>query len=868
MDQAGGVGAPPAPGPAPAIATPPQKGPTPYKTTLCALSLVYCHQSAQLSLRQAQSAAQSHMMMDEDNFDDAQGAAEVAERTETVMAGLPAGQRNALALGSLSAETQDVLCDFILKSIVSLGARSGSALAEKTKTRTHQARDEDVPSVGDLQLRLYQVLQVDGEECAEDARELNAGLGFFLQTMETPDDLNMFFQQVHKLVWRDRAPQEARKVASNPVVEPNSLLGVFLRECCVAFELLSFEGVGRLLRRVTAFQGEAMEVASASPLTTATASASSARKRREKGAKVDPAEVLETFLADVASKDYYSALRSLHTFFDYSAGRHQGLAQVDTRLGNFEHATLELAQLHVDFGHIWEGIKALEETLRSSQQNTNHICLVHSLTLMCQILAMPEYCFNQSKLATRIMRADAGFLYILDHSSKKHLRLLLYHCLQRARALKLPHIEAFACIEMMKQKLASCPNSASANAEMDQIGRLLDEILYAVNNDSAEADCGAAALEDLGLEFTTKVSLYNHDVLTRREMLRAGPGSVRGLVEDLVTTLHLLQVTRWETRGCREYAMALAERLLERPKGRKNPTAIALVTTYALLEKGLSAAAETLNRHTKARDEREGLVVLKTKEVRKAELALEYHRLLFGGNHVGAAKAAAQMEVLCGARQTSDVFLFVESQSLMVGALVAGGDHFGARRVAEKAFRVAFESGLKKECLQCLLILAKVCLATGDAQGALPHVLSAYHQSRAMAMEVVFHESVFLLGETYRAQGGPMVPRALALVRKHLPAILAKCSLETRGRAHLLLARCLMEVAAAGKAETGETGAVVLDHLTRAGEAFGTLGHQGLRMEAAYVTAHAAHALGMTKERDEAARDFKALQGTIQTASA
>ena len=56
--------------------------------------------------------------------------------------------------------------------------------------------------------------------------------------------------------------------------------------------------------------------------------------------------------------------------------------------------------------------------------------------------------------------------------------------------------------------------------------------------------------------------------------------------------------------------------------------------------------------------------------------------------------------------------------------------------------------------------------------------------------------------------------------------------------------------------------------MTRAGEAFGTLGHQGLRMEAAYVTAHAAHALGMTKERDEAARDFKALQGTIQTASA
>ena len=95
--------------------------------------------------------------------------------------------------------------------------------------------------------------------CPEDANEINSALCDFLQSMETPDDLNMFFAQVHKLVWRERR-QESQGFQSSHggpgcVVEPHSLLGVFLRECCVGFELLSFEGVGRLLRRVGAFQG-------------------------------------------------------------------------------------------------------------------------------------------------------------------------------------------------------------------------------------------------------------------------------------------------------------------------------------------------------------------------------------------------------------------------------------------------------------------------------------------------------------------------------------------------------------------------------------------------------------------------------------
>ncbi|UPR00729.1 subunit 5 of anaphase-promoting complex [Chloropicon primus] len=813
---------------------------TPHEVVLCALSLVYCNQNAQFVLRQAQSNVgvdMGGMGMEEDGFEDDQAAAEVVGRIEEVVEGLPKSQGKALAVGlPLSAGALDSLCDFVLRRITAAGAgRQGSRGGVGRSRRA-----------GDLRVGLEEALgQDEGEEVAR-------ALEFFLQSIDTPDDLNMFFVQIHKLVWQDRNPQEGgagnfqSSGGSRCAVEPHSLLGVFLRECCAAFELLSFEGVGRLLGRVRAFQGpQDHHDVPATPSPVAPPRREAADVARDTGA------LLRTFLLDVQRRDYYSALSSLHTYFDYSAGTHQGLAQVDTRLGNFEHATLEMAQLHMKFGHMREGIKALEETLRSSQQNTNHICLIHSLALMCQVLATPEYCFNQSKLASRIMASDAGFLYILNDSNRKHLNSLLYHCLQRARSLKLPHIEAFACAEMMKQKLLCSPNTAKASEELEKMGKLLDEILYVVNNESAETDCGSAALEDLGLEFNSKLSLYS-DILGNREMLRAGPGSVKDLVKDLVTTLQLLQVTRWETKGCRDYAISLAQKVLPRPGHSNRDAALVLLTSYTLLQRGIGAAEETLEQSRRQDEEEGGALRLKSKHFRKAELLVEFHRCMFIGLYRGASEAAAKVALLCTANQMFDVAIFVEAQRLKFAALLEAGEHEGAKDAVDMAFQVAFKSGLRGQCLQCLLQYGRLYLATGNAQAALPYVLSAYWQSKSVEMDVTFYNSVYLLAHAWKLQGGSMVRRAIDLLRKHLSSIVSKCSLEVQGRAHLLLSRCLLLDGERSKQDA-------LDHLGLASKAFATLGHRVLHREALYVTAHACQLYGMIQERDEASRHFRQL---------
>ena len=819
---------------------------TPAKTTLCGLALFYCYQNAARMARVMGNGRERGDMMEleDDCFEDAQAATDLAERMERVVESLPNQQREALGAaskgGTLSEEGLDRLCDLLIESIV--GLRESNARKEGKenmdsglKTKGPMSRDvsERESSFSGLQGRVSKAM---GEDCMEDASEVNTALTFFLQAMETPDDLNMFFLQLHKLVWSERQQHEDQRVLLNSVFEPNSLLGVFLRECCVSFELLSFEGVGRLLRKIKCYQGSHQELS--------TSDARDQRAEAEGGggggnAKMN-AKLLNQFMSHVRLKDYYSALNSLHTYFDYSSGSHQGLAQMDTRLGNFEHATLEMAQLHVKFGHLSEGIKALEETLRSSQQNTNHICLIHSLALMCQVLSMPEYCFNQSKVATRGTQSDAGYLYILNNSNRKHLHSLLYHCLQRARALKLPHIEAFACVEMMKQKLLCAPNNQKTSEEMKQIGRLLDEILYVVNNESAETDSGVAALEDLGLEFNSKLNLYT-DVLNTREMLRSGPGSVKGLVEDLCTTLQLLQVTRWEMKGCREYAMSLTRQVLSKD-GRD--AAIVLLTLYTLHQKGLDAARETLENYKsgKAGQRNGSRNHLKSKHVKYAELMIEFNQFMYVGKCCEGAKVASEMALLCTANHIFDVNIFVEAQMCKGLALMEAGENRGAQEALDVAFKVAFKSGLRRQCLECLLLFGRFYLGVGDWGSALPYVLSAYQQSKRMKMAEMEMEAVVELAQVYKATG--LRERALKLLQA---GDIEKCRATLQCRAKLLLATLLGT----------EHSEAAVEHCQAASAIASQIGHKKLLKESCWLLALFCNKVGMVEKRDQAASLFR-----------
>ncbi len=57
-----------------------------------------------------------------------------------------------------------------------------------------------------------------------------------------------------------------------------------------------------------------------------------------------------------------------------------------------QYAILNLATLHLHFGHEDQSIQAIHETVRIAQQNNDHVCLMHALSLLCQVSSVPSVC--------------------------------------------------------------------------------------------------------------------------------------------------------------------------------------------------------------------------------------------------------------------------------------------------------------------------------------------------------------------------------------------------------------------------------------------------------------------------------------------
>ena len=98
-----------------------------------------------------------------------------------------------------------------------------------------------------------------------------------------------------------------------------------------------------------------------------------------------------------------------------------------------------------------------------------------------------------------------------------------------------------------------------------------------------------------------------------------------------------------------------------------------------------------------------------------------------------------------------------------------------------------------------------------------------------------------------------MVRRAVDLLRREMPGFAAKCGAVTRGRARLLLARCIIHQGGEGAA------AESLTELDSAADLFAQVGHRVMLRECAYVEALACDHYGLKERRDEAARRFREL---------
>lgn len=98
-----------------------------------------------------------------------------------------------------------------------------------------------------------------GEELKEDLSDVGGmlfeQLGSRLPLLCTPEELFQFFQGLKELLAPVSYTSEGgRGDDESLLIQPNSLLGQFLRRCMLAFNVLSFEGSGRLVVELNAYR--------------------------------------------------------------------------------------------------------------------------------------------------------------------------------------------------------------------------------------------------------------------------------------------------------------------------------------------------------------------------------------------------------------------------------------------------------------------------------------------------------------------------------------------------------------------------------------------------------------------------------------
>jgi anaphase-promoting complex subunit 5 len=172
-----------------------------------------------------------------------------------------------------------------------------------------------------------------------------------------------------------------------------------------------------------------------------------------------------------------------------------------------QSALLTLGMTHAHFAHSGEALKALNEAVRTAQQNGDEVSLAHALAAFCSLCASAEGPLaslegspagdttagsgdgfggpgRPGKARTSSERGggfggggggNGGGGIGGGFEAAEDLRLLLHRCVQQARELQLPHLMAYSDLALaryraMRPPPGGLPNTSGAGAEADSVG--------------------------------------------------------------------------------------------------------------------------------------------------------------------------------------------------------------------------------------------------------------------------------------------------------------------------------------------------------------------------------------------------------------
>jgi hypothetical protein len=285
------------------------------------------------------------------------------------------------------------------------------------------------------------------EDFGEGGEEIAQALEQEIRDMDSPDDLFIFLQ-------------EGLQEASGPgcTIERNSTLDVFIRKVLLSFRMMPFDRFCGLFGRLKAYldalgadEGDSSAPEHASPLSVGDLQAHVQRQARRLEETAEPLDLEAVgddiermmglankvpkvlylrFLHAMHSRDFQQALDNLHHYFDIATG---GVS--------VQYAVLNLAVLHLHFGHLDEALHAINETVRVAQQSNDSTALAFAVSWLLRTV--------QAQNNVRVAHSPTS------HDVREEQRLLR-RCFSCASEEEIPHLACLTGALLLLYTHAAC----------------------------------------------------------------------------------------------------------------------------------------------------------------------------------------------------------------------------------------------------------------------------------------------------------------------------------------------------------------------------------------------------------------------------
>ena len=736
---------------------------------------------------------------------------------------------------------------------------------------------------------------------------------------ESLDDLEAFFEDARAIAANARAEGVERELGFEGIhVDSWSSIGLFMRRCCLGFDLLPFEATIELLESTRAYadafsracdeeddSGEEDDpslLACEAPDALTALAVRAVEKYDTRSVDADsvlPRDALET-LSELAPelptlhylkhaealrrRDYSSAIEHLHRHFDTS-GEHDDLLSEPGRsrvIGGFETANagrerlqtalLALASMQLEFSHVDEAMVAISEAVRTAQQNGDEASLAHALALTTALLSRAPV-----ETSGRALRRDA------------QLPTLLRRLAGQAADIASPHLVAYASLAMIKHAIYNPSNSLESKSRM-----IVDSRAHSTRRADSNVSTPAMATQSLA-----DVELMRHlshlvaaapASIAAVAMSRVAGGNVASMsvgndmypppkgfptipmsayttsstamaFKSLAGTASTLAAEGWNVYGCKQIGSMYATRQIYHDRdATADETAASCASLIASTSEceGFEAASDICERVERMFGPRGS----SNRITAIAFFRLEYARAVGVGDYAAARDAALRMrDLVDDAVGVGDALRF-ESEWLLADLKRMMGDFDEAQKALVALVDEANAVKDEHSAMRAELALAETHLNAGTPTSALMRALPLELRAAERSLEMMRSRAFCIVCECWLALGSSHAQLARDALDVRLLDLLASDDLRVQARAYVIAARSLIETASEDD-ELTSIAPRVIDAFERASERYERVGARRCAADALARIASFHHARRLFDERDAIASRARNFARTI-----